>query len=157
MKFLFTYKSILIVMLLLFCSVGFSQEKGTVVVRKNQDSIIDLEDYDIDLGEETICLFPIEKMPEFPGGEEKLYEYLKKSIKYPDSAKMSDIKGNVYIGFVVEKDGSISNIQLLRGIGYGCDEVALKAIKEMPNWIPGEQRGKKVRVKYTLPIRFQTK
>lgn len=143
-------------MLLLFCSVGFSQEKGTVVVRKNQETDIQIIDF-VDIEDTTAIIFITEKMPGFPGGEEKLNQYIRKSIKYPDSAKVNEIKGNVYIGFVVEKDGSISNVELLRGIGYGCDEIALNAIKEMPNWIPGEQRGKKVRIKYTLPIRFQLK
>lgn len=143
-------------MLLLFGTVGFSQEKGTVVVRKNQETDIPVIDF-VDTEDTTAIISIVEKMPEFPGGEEKLNLYIRKSIKYPDSAKVNEIKGNVYIGFVVEKDGSISNIELLRGIGYGCDEIALNAIKEMPNWIPGEQRGKKVRVKYTLPVSFQLK
>ena len=97
----------------------------------------------------------VEKMPSFPGGEAKLYEYLGENIKYPLMAKESGVQGKVYIQFVVEKDGSITEVNVARGIGGGCDKEALRVTAEMPKWSPGEQRGKKVRVKYTLPIVYQ--
>lgn len=134
-------------MLLLFSLSGFSQEsrtdlQGTIKVRK----------YNV---KDNSAVSIAEVMPGFTGGNIKLMEYLIRKIKYPDSAKTYGIQGKVYVGFVVDKDGSIDNIQLLRGIGFGCDEIALKVIKSMPNWIPGEQRGEKIRVKYTLPIAFK--
>lgn len=97
----------------------------------------------------------VEKNPSFPGGIEKLYEYLGKNIKYPQMAREAGVKGKVFIEFVVWKDGTIRDIKVLRGIGMGCDNEALRVVEKMPNWEPGEQRGKKVPVKFTLPIDFK--
>jgi len=96
----------------------------------------------------------VENMPEFPGGTKKLFQYLGKNIKYPAMAKDAGIKGKVYVTFVVDKDGSIADVKVLRGIGGGCDEEALRVVKSMPKWSPGKQRGKPVRVQYNLPINF---
>jgi protein TonB len=97
----------------------------------------------------------VEQMPEFPGGEKALYEFLAKNIKYPAVAKENGIEGKVYIKFVVNEDGSVSQAQIVRGIGGGCDEEALKVVKQMPKWKPGKQRGKTVKVWYTLPVYFK--
>lgn len=97
----------------------------------------------------------VEEMPEFPGGEKKLLEYVAKNVKYPQIARESGIKGRVFISFVVEPDGSVSNVKVLRGIGGGCDEEAMRVVKNMPKWKPGKQRGKAVRVSYMLPVNFQ--
>ena len=97
----------------------------------------------------------VEKMPSFPGGESKLYEFLGKNIKYPQMAKEAGVQGRVYVQFVVEKDGSITDVNVVRGIGSGCDKEAERVVNNMPKWEPGEQRGKKVRVKYTLPVLYQ--
>ncbi len=96
----------------------------------------------------------VESMPEFPGGVGELYKYLGSSIKYPPLAKESGIQGRVFVNFVVEPNGSISNVKVLRGIGGGCDEEAMRVVKGMPSWKPGKQRGKAVRVSYNLPIKF---
>lgn len=97
----------------------------------------------------------VEEMPSYPGGEQKLMAYLSNNIKYPQIAKESGIKGRVFVSFVVEPDGSVSNVKVLRGIGGGCDEEAMRVVKSMPKWKPGKQRGKAVRVSYMLPINFQ--
>ena len=97
----------------------------------------------------------VEEMPAFPGGEAKLMEYVGKNIKYPQIARETGIQGRVFIGFVVEPDGSVSNVKLLRGIGGGCDEEAMRVVKNMPKWKPGKQRGKAVRVQYMLPVNFR--
>jgi protein TonB len=97
----------------------------------------------------------VEEYPEFPGGEKALYEYIKNNIRYPEVARTSGITGTVYVQFVVEKDGSISDVKVLRGIGGGCDEEAVRVVKSMPKWKPGKQRGQPVRVYYTLPIDFK--
>ena len=96
----------------------------------------------------------VEKMPEFPGGMEGLMEYLSKSIKYPHQARELGVKGKVYIQFIVEKNGSITELDVIRGIGEGCDEIALQAVEDMPTWSPGEQRGIPVRVRFVLPVNF---
>ncbi len=97
----------------------------------------------------------VEEMPAFPGGEQKLMEYVGKNIKYPQIARETGIQGRVFIGFVVEPDGSVSNVKLLRGIGGGCDEEAMRVVKSMPKWKPGKQRGKAVRVSYQIPVFFK--
>lgn len=96
----------------------------------------------------------VEQMPEFQGGEEKLFEYLSKNIKYPSMARENGITGTVYVTFVVEGDGKITDVKKLRGIGGGCDEEAIRVVKSMPSWKPGKQNGKSVRVQFNLPIKF---
>ena len=104
---------------------------------------------------ETEIFQIVEEMPQFPGGDAKLLEYVATHIKYPQIARETGIQGRVFVGFVVEPDGSVSNVKLLRGIGGGCDEEAMRVIKNMPKWKPGKQRGKAVRVSYQIPVMFR--
>ena len=97
----------------------------------------------------------VEDMPVFPGGEVKMYEWLGQNIKYPQVAKENGIEGKVYVRFIVDKTGQVTNVQLLRGIGGGCDEEAVRVVNMMPKWKPGNQRGKPVRVQFTIPIHFR--
>jgi protein TonB len=97
----------------------------------------------------------VEEMPSFPGGEAELMKYVGSHIKYPQIARETGIQGRVFVSFVVEPDGSISNVKLLRGIGGGCDEEAMRVIKSLPKWKPGKQRGKAVRVSYQIPVFFK--
>ena len=97
----------------------------------------------------------VEEMPEFPGGAAKMMEFIQKNIKYPMMARESDIQGRVFVNFVVEPNGEISNVEVLRGIGGGCDEEAVRVVKSMPNWKPGKQRGSAVRCAFTVPIIFK--
>jgi protein TonB len=103
--------------------------------------------------EETIFVV-VESMPSFPGGDEARIKYLNENINYPSIAREAGIQGTVYVTFVVEKDGSITDVRILRGIGGGCDEEAVRVIQNMPNWIPGKQRNVPVRVQFNMPIRF---
>jgi protein TonB len=96
----------------------------------------------------------VESMPEFPGGAAKMMEFIAKNIKYPPMARESGIQGRVFVNFVVEPDGRVSNVKVLRGIGGGCDEEAIRVVESMPKWTPGRQRGKAVRVSFNLPVRF---
>ncbi|MGI6319393.1 MAG: energy transducer TonB [Bacteroidales bacterium] len=96
----------------------------------------------------------VEENPDFPGGEEARMKYLQENIKYPQMARESGIQGTVYATFVVEPDGRITNVGILRGIGGGCDEEAIRVIRNMPRWKPGKQRSKAVRVQFNMPIRF---
>ncbi|QKJ32485.1 TonB family protein [Mucilaginibacter mali] len=97
----------------------------------------------------------VEQAASFPGGLEKFGPYLAKTIKYPAKARKNNVQGKVFVQFVVEKDGSLANMKVLRGIGSGCDEEAIRALKNGPKWIPGKQNGKIVRSEYTVPISFQ--
>ena len=96
----------------------------------------------------------VEQDPEYPGGDEARLTFLRNNLKYPQIARETRIQGTVYVGFVVEKDGSITQVTILRGIGGGCDEEAIRVAKMMPKWKPGKQRGKEVRVSYQMPIKF---
>lgn len=103
----------------------------------------------------TSPLITADKMPSFPGGESAMYKFLRRQMSYPRLARQKNVQGKVYLQFVVEADGKITNIKVLRGIGYGCDEEAKRVIGDMPNWIPGEQGGQKVPVYYTTRVIFQ--
>ena len=97
----------------------------------------------------------VEVMPEFPGGMEAMMKYISENIKYPEQAKEKNTQGRVLVTFVVEKNGKISNVKVMVGIGNGCDEEAVRVIKAMPKWKPGMQDGKKVRVSFAIPISFK--
>ncbi len=115
--------------------------------------ISDFGDYDgEDTGEENIFMV-VEDMPQFPGGN--VTKWIAKNVKYPQLAQENGIQGKVYIKFVIEKDGSITDVQVSRGVDASLDREAVRVIKAMPKWKPGKQRGKAVRVSYTLPINFQ--
>jgi protein TonB len=96
----------------------------------------------------------VEEMPEFIGGETAMNDFMHKNLKYPEEAKNKNIQGKVWIGFIVDKEGNIYNVEVLRGIGGGCDEEAVRVISKMPKWKPGKQSGKPVAVKFRFPINF---
>ena len=97
----------------------------------------------------------VEEMPQFPGGENKLMEYIAKNLTYPQEARDKGIDGRVFVAMVIEKDGSVSNVKVLRGIGGGCDEEAVRVISALPKWKPGKMNGEPVRVSYQIPINFK--
>jgi periplasmic protein TonB len=97
----------------------------------------------------------VEDMPEFPGGEVQLRKWIAANIKYPVIAAENGIQGKVYVQFVVDKDGSITNARIARGVDPSLDQEALRVVNNLPKWKPGMQRGKPVRVSYTVPINFQ--
>ncbi|MEA5424949.1 energy transducer TonB [Arcicella lustrica] len=105
--------------------------------------------------EEEKTFLSVETMPEFAGGNAALAKFLQKNLRYPRNASEVGIGGKVYVQFVVGKDGNISSINILKGLGFGCDEEAQRVIKLMPRWNPGKQSGRNVSVKFTLPIVFQ--
>jgi TonB family protein len=97
----------------------------------------------------------VEEMPQFPGGDSKRFNFFSQNLQYPQLAVENGIEGTVYVSFVVRSDGEITDVKILRGIGGGCDEEALRVISTMPRWIPGKQNGKRVAVLYTMPICFR--
>ncbi len=104
--------------------------------------------------EDTQVFFIVEDMPEFPGGELALRKYIANAIKYPVIAQENGIQGKVYVTFVVDKDGGISDARIARGVDPSLDKEALRVVNALPKWKPGKQRGKPVRVSYTVPINF---
>lgn len=107
--------------------------------------------------EEEEIFMVAETMPEFPGGMAELMKFLSKNIKYPTIAQENGIQGRVTVTFVVNRDGSIVDPQVIRGVDPSLDKEAIRVITAMPKWKAGEQRGKKVRVKYTVPVTFRLK
>ena len=97
----------------------------------------------------------VDVMPEFPGGEKAMMQFVVDNVTYPQSAKDKNIQGKVYVSFVVEKDGSVDQVKVMRSIGGGCDEEAVRVVKAMPKWVPGKKDGKNVRVNYVLPFVFK--
>ena len=113
---------------------------------------IPMDGYDIP--ESDVVMFA-DVMPEYPGGTNAMFDFIRKNVKYPESAKEKGIEGRVYVNFVIDKDGSISDIKVLRGLCKEIDEEAVRVVKAMPKWNPGMQDGELVRVQYTLPFYFK--
>ncbi len=107
--------------------------------------------------EEQQIFVVVEDMPEFPGGELGLRTYIASALRYPSVAQENGIQGTVFVGFVVDRDGSISNAKVIRGVDPYLDKEALRVINSLPKWKPGKQRGKAVRVSYSVPIHFVLK
>lgn len=105
--------------------------------------------------EETKVFDVVEQMPQFPGGPSALFEYLSKNIKYPAVAEENGVQGRVICTFVVERDGSITDVKVVKSVDPSLDKEAQRVIKAMPHWIPGKQNGSAVRVKYTVPVQFK--
>ena len=120
-------------------SIQTTEENPIQVIKKDNDSIYNV----------------VEQMPEFPGGVEAMMQYVADNVKYPQEARDKNISGRVFVSFVVEKDGSVNEVKVMRGIGGGCDEEAARVISAMPRWKPGKQKGKPVRVSYMMPITFK--
>lgn len=110
---------------------------------------------DLGLGTEVYGTEFLEAMPEFPGGMSAWAKFLTKNLNYPTMAVETGVSGKVVVSFVVEKNGEISNLKVIKGIGGGCDEEAMRVIKKSPFWKPGMQNGRAVRVAYTMPVVFR--
>ena len=96
----------------------------------------------------------VEQMPQFPGGEKEMMKFIHNNLRYPSLAAENGIQGTVIVNFVVDHEGKITRIKVVRGIGGGCDEEAMRVLSKMPNWSPGRQGGKPVLVSYTVPIKY---
>ena len=101
-----------------------------------------------------IIFSKVEQMPDFPGGQTKMAEFVKENLKYTPEAKAKKISGLVVVQFVVEKDGSVSNPEILKKLGYGLDEEVVRLVNSFPKFIPAQQNGKPVAFRFTLPVRF---
>ena len=109
----------------------------------------------LEIKEDNTPFTTVEVQPSFMGGNSEMYKFLGKNLKYPSAAQRANIQGKVFLSFIVEKDGSITDIETMKGIGFGCDEEAMRVVKLMPNWIAGKQNGRNVRVKFTIPVFFR--
>ncbi len=109
----------------------------------------------LEIEEDNTPFTTVEVQPSFMGGNSEMYKFLGKNLKYPTAAQRANIQGKVFLSFIVEKDGSITDIETMKGIGFGCDEEAMRVVKLMPKWIAGKQNGRNVRVKFTIPVFFR--
>ena len=132
-------KLIILSLMALFGLTTVSAQK-TVVAQKNQ-KVFDV----------------VEQMPEYPGGIQALFEYLSQNVKYPADAEKQKVEGRVIATFVVETDGTINNVEVVKPVFPSLDAEAIRVLQGMPKWTPGKQSGKEVRVKYTVPINFNLK
>ena len=132
-------KFIIMALMAVFGLTTVSAQK-TIVAKKNQ-KVFDI----------------VEQMPEYPGGQAALFEFISKNVKYPDDAVKKKVEGKVFVTFVVDTDGKITDVSLMRKVFPSLDAEAIRVISAMPNWIPGKQKGQVVRVKYTVPIMFRLK
>lgn len=114
-----------------------------------------VEEVIVEAEDENKIFMVVEQQPEFEGGYEAMMNFIRKNMRYPASARRMGIEGTVYLSFVVGRDGSINDVQVLRGISADCDKEAVRVVQAMPNWKPGKQNGKPVLVRFNLPIRFK--
>ena len=134
-------KNIFFILVILFCShISIAQTNVPANPAPQEESPLVITD----------------QMPSFPGGDQKMMKFIQKNIKFPQAEYDAKLSGTTYITFVVEKDGSITGIAVLRGVpnGPGFDKEAMRVIAEMPKWVPGKNNGQVVRVQYNLPIHF---
>ena len=131
------------------------------IMASTEDNVewVDIDEYDVVTvepePEEEEIFMVVEDQPEFPGGTAALLEYLRKNIKYPAICRENNIQGRVLVTFIVNKDGAIVEPEVVKSVNPSLDKEALRVISTMPNWKPGSQRGKPVRVKYTVPVNFR--
>ena len=135
-------KKLMIVALMTLCGVTTLLAQKTVVSQKAQQ-------------EDPFTV--VEQMPEFPGGMEGMMTFMKDNMKYPEDAEKQKVEGRVLVQFIVEKDGSLSNVKVLRSVFPSLDAEAVRVVKAMPKWKAVRQKGEPVRVKYTIPIMFKLK
>ena len=134
-------------------------EEDIMISAEDQVEWFDLEDVEVfeleDEPEDDEVFMVVEDAPEFPGGIEALLKYIKDNMKYPAICRENNIQGRVIVQFVVNKDGRIVEPEVVKGVHPSLDKEALRVVSGMPSWKPGKQRGKEVRVKYSVPINFR--
>lgn len=136
--------------------VELDEELEIMDTEMSQDDIVDFSNmvFEEETRDEGEIFMIVEEMPEFPGGTEALQKYLAQSVRYPVIAQENGIQGRVYIQFVINQNGEVTNADILRGVDPSLDREALRVVEAMPKWKPGKQRNRPVRVSYTVPINF---
>lgn len=151
----------LIVTLLIACKDANSQPQKEAVDKEQQKEEVVIKEHNCvtteqqgPVNQESFVCCHTEEMPEFPGGEGKLLQFIAENIHLPKCVTSATVKGRSIIEFVVEKDGTVSDFKVVRSLNKECDEEAVRVLKTMPKWKPGMERGKPIRVKYTVPVKF---
>lgn len=144
------FKKALVAPLFLGLFMFVATKTSAQVVSEKEQQTDEVLEQKVNLQEPKSDIYTmVEKRPEFPGGIQAFYDFIGKNYKTPD---VKGLNGKIFIQFVIEKDGSLTDIKSLRDIGHGTGEEGIRVLKLSPKWIPGEQSGKKVRVQYSLPI-----
>lgn len=144
------------IFLILLLFSALSVAKAQILVKDSLgDFVWEYNDHKIDSLDDVVTFS--EQMPEFIGGAEMMMKFLDANLSYPIEAKKSRIEGRVVLQFIVNRDGSLSNIDVLKPLSHGCTEEAIRLVNKMPKWESGRQNGNQVRVRYTLPIVFKLK
>ena len=138
---LFVVSALILLVIVIAPASANAQDKRGKTTQTRKDTATDDKVYEV-------C----EQMPIFEGGDAALLKYLRENLKYPDKTKDRGVQGRLVIGFIVEKDGSLTDVKVLRLVDIALDSEVLRVVKGMPKWIPGRQNGKRVRVRYLLPI-----
>ena len=151
----------LIATLLVACKDANSQPQEEEVVKEQQKEEVVIKEHNCvtteqqgPVNQESFVCYHTEVMPEFPGGEGKLLQFIAENIHLPKCVTSATVKGRSIIEFVVEKDGTVSDFKVVRSLHKDCDEEAIRVLKTMPKWKPGKVCGKPIRVKYTVPVQF---
>lgn len=134
-------------------TVEGNDEVGGAVLKAKED--IAAPEPPKNVVEENKIFITVEQMPMYPGGDGALFGYLRDNIHYPTVAAENGVQGRVVVGFVVERDGSITDVKILRGVDPSLDREAMRVVKSMPKWTPGKQNGSAVRVKFQVPVSFR--
>lgn len=151
MIYVYKYINIMKKLFLLFVAVMCTVSAGTIFAAPANYASEAVEE-----DEDEVVFMVVETMPEFPGGQQAMFKFLSENIKYPEDAKKDGAEGRVICQFTVNKDGSISDVEVVRSSGNeSLDQEARRVVQSMPHWKPGLQRSKPVRVRYTIPITFK--
>lgn len=142
-------KTLFLSLLLLFTGVANAQTESVHVVPPTPSPVEPVQE------KNDVVYTYVEQMPEFPGGNEAMMEFIRKNLRYPETAKETGVEGRVIVRFVVNEDGTVSDITILRDIGAGCGAEAVHVVKMMPKWKSGKQNGRAVRTYMTLPVMFR--
>ena len=143
---LFAVSALMLLVVVFVPARANAQDKTEKTTQTRKDTTTDDKVYEV-------C----EQMPTYEGGDAALLKYITDSVKYPELAKKHGVQGRVVIGFIVEKDGSLTDVKVLRHVDVALDAEALRVVKGMPKWIPGRQNEQRVRVKYNVPVSFRLK
>lgn len=117
------------------------------------EQLVSVEAPEEEIADEVFSI--VEVMPSFPGGNTEFYEYISQNLKYPRKALKANVEGKVVVRFIVAEDGGISDVEVIKGIGFDCDEEAVRVLQSSPDWIPGQQRGRNVKVSIMVPLTFE--
>lgn len=133
----------------------FSKTENTVIDQGEDLIYLTEEDFGTEEIDKDEPFLFVEEMPSFPGGERALMEYIATHVKYPRKARNLNVEGRVTLSFVIGKDGTVTDVKIIKGIGAGCDEEATRVLESLPRFSPGKQRGKPVKVQMQVPVLFK--